>query len=242
MHMNETTGQVSAEAGRYGDVIAALQGRAAFYDLLASVYFKPLTAEQVENFAHADFSAYGDVNEEFASGINDIRRYLAKRNTGTRQELAVDYTSSFGSVSSWKGRYAAPYESVHTSEEGLMFQDSYHEVYQFFKQQNVERGENFDYPHDHLSFLCTFEGILSQRIIDALREDDLTEALYQVALAGEFLQQHILSWYDTLADLALKLIKTRFYRGIISISKGFFLFDEQLLADIADELEAVQQG
>lgn len=238
--MTNMTDQDQQEIGRFDEIIAALEGRAAFYDLLASVYFKPLTAEQVENFANTDFSAYEDVNEDFASGINDIRRYLRKRNTGTRQELAVDYTKSFGSVASWKGRYAAPYESVHTSEEGLMFQDSYHEVYHFFKQQRVQRGEGYDYPHDHLSFLCTFEGILSERAIDALREGDVDEALYQIATAGEFLEQHILSWYDTLADLALKLISTRFYRGIISISKGFFSFDEQLLADIADELETVR--
>ena len=28
------------------DMIAALKGRAAFYDLLAAIYFRPLTAEQ----------------------------------------------------------------------------------------------------------------------------------------------------------------------------------------------------
>ena len=167
--MSETLEQTMPEPEQFGEIIAALQGRAAFYDLLASVYFQPLTAEQVENFANTDFSAYEDVNEEFASGINDIRRYLRKRNTGTRQELAVDYTASFGSVSSWKGRYAAPYESVHTSGEGLMYEESYHEVYHLYKQQHVERSEGYDYPHDHLSFMCTFEGILSQRAIDALR-------------------------------------------------------------------------
>jgi len=240
--MNGNDDMNYSEAGRFDDIIAALQGRAAFYDLLASVYFKPLTAEQVENFAHTDFSMYEDVNEEFASGINDIRRYLRKRNTGTRQELAVDYTASFGSVASWQGRYAAPYESVHTSEEGLMFQDSYHEVFHLYKQQRVERGEGYDYPHDHLSFMCTFEGILSERAIEALQRGDVTEALYQISVAGEFLEQHILSWYDTLADLALKIIKTRFYRGIVSISKGFFLFDEQLLSDISEELEAIREA
>ena len=240
--MNGNTELNNPEAGRFDDIISALEGRAAFYDLLASVYFKPLTAEQVENFANTDLSMYEDVNDEFASGINDIRRYLRKRNTGTRQELAVDFTASFGSVSSWKGRYAAPYESVHTSEEGLMFQDSYHEVFHLYKQQHVERGEGYDYPHDHLSFMCTFEGILSARAIEALRAGDVDEALYQVSVAGEFLEQHILSWYDTLADLALKIIKTRFYRGIVSISKGFFLFDQQLLGDIADELEASREG
>jgi hypothetical protein len=40
-----------------------------------------------------------------------------------------------------------------------------------------------------------------------------------------------------LADLAVNLLHTRFYRGILKISKGFFLFDQQLLADIAEVLE-----
>lgn len=38
------------------DMIAALKGRAAFYDLLAAIYFRPLTAEQIDNIAEMDWS------------------------------------------------------------------------------------------------------------------------------------------------------------------------------------------
>ena len=86
-----------------------------------------------------DWSEYADVNELFADGVNDITRYLRKRNSGTRQALAVDFTSAFAGTSSWKGRYAVPYESVHTSEEGLMFQDAYHEVFQLYKANTWPR-------------------------------------------------------------------------------------------------------
>lgn len=236
--MSEEIKQAEAETNApYGEIIDALRGRNAFYDMFANVYFKPLTAEQVENFANTDFSAYEDINEQFADGVNDIRRYLAKRNSGTRQELAVDYTGAFGSTSSWKGRYAAPYESVHTSEEGLMYQGAYHEVFQLYKQHHVVRAEGYDYPHDHLSFMCEFQVILAERAIEAMEAGNPEEALKQIKASQGFLEDHILSWFDDLADLAVNLLHTRFYRGILKISKGFFLFDQQLLADIAEVLE-----
>ena len=83
------------------DMIAALKGRAAFYDLLAAIYFRPLTAEQIDNIAEMDWSEYADVDELFADGVNDITRYLRKRNSGTRQALAVEFTSAFAGTSSW---------------------------------------------------------------------------------------------------------------------------------------------
>ena len=204
------------------DMIAALKGRAAFYDLLAAIYFRPLTAEQIDNIAEMDWSEYADVNELFADGVNDITRYLRKRNSGTRQALAVDFTSAFAGTSSWKGRYAVPYESVHTSEEGLMFQDAYHEVFQLYKANHVAKAEGYDFPHDHLSFMCEFLVVLSDRIIAALEAGDDAEALRQVR---------------TFQDLALLLLETRFYRGVLKISKGFFLEDAELLDAIAVELE-----
>ncbi|WP_165045044.1 MULTISPECIES: TorD/DmsD family molecular chaperone [unclassified Adlercreutzia] len=218
-------------------MIEALEGRAAFYDLLASIYFRPLTQEQIENIAAMDLSVYADVNEQFADGLNDITRYLRKRNTGTRQELAVDFTTSFGGAASWKGMYATPYESCFTSEEGFMFQESYHEVYQLFKQNGVGRAEGYDYPDDHLSFMFEFLVIMSNRTVTALREGDRATALENVKISQDFLQAHVLSWFDLLVERATLLQKTRFYRGILKISKGFFLFDADVLDELRAELE-----
>ena len=220
------------------DMIAALKGRAAFYDLLAAIYFRPLTAEQIDNIAEMDWSEYADVNELFADGVNDITRYLRKRNSGTRQALAVDFTSAFAGTSSWKGRYAVPYESVHTSEEGLMFQDAYHEVFQLYKANHVAKAEGYDFPHDHLSFMCEFLVVLSDRIIAALEAGDDAEALaLRFARPARSSPTISSSWLDTFQDLAPLLLETRFYRGVLKISKGFFLEDAELLDAIAVELE-----
>lgn len=59
----------------------------------------------------------------------------------------------------------------------------------------------------------------------------------QVRTSRAFLADHILSWFDAFQDLALLLLETRFYRGVLKISKGFFLEDAELLDAIAVELE-----
>lgn len=241
------TEQIAVDEDQQGDevqlvsedqqMLDALEGRAAFYDLLASLYFKPLTIEQIDQIDAMDLSAYADVNEQFAEGLNDMRRYLNKRNTGTRQELAVDFTGAFAGTSSWKGKYAVPYESVFTSEEGLMYQESYHEVYRLFKKNRVARAEGFDYPDDHLSFMCEFQSIVSARIADALRAQDWQAALDQIQLSEDFLNDHILSWFGDFEELALHLLETRFYRGVLKVTRGFFLFDLEVLNDLREEIQ-----
>ena len=119
--------------------------------------------------AAMDLSAYADVSALFAEGLDDMARYLRRRNTGTRQELAVDFTAAFAGTSSGKGAMPSPYESVFTSAEGLMYQDAYHEVYQTYRLNRVQRGPGYDFPDDHLSFMCEFLAVLSTRAAGALR-------------------------------------------------------------------------
>lgn len=215
-------------------IVVALGGRRSFYDLLAALYFRPLTAEQIDRFAEFDWSRYAEVNERFAAGANDVQRYLRKRNTGTRQELAVDFTGSFGGTSTWEGRYAVPYESVFTSEDGLMCQESYHEVHALFKESGVVRAEGYDYPDDHLSFMFEYLGVLSGRMENGVRCGAWEEVLNWAETSARFVDDHVLSWFDDFEDVALRLVRTRFYRGFIGITEGFLRFDRELLDDVAD--------
>ena len=133
-------------------LVSALEGRAAFYDVVAALYYKPLAQEQIDRIAEGGLAAFAGAGELMAEGLHDMERALSKRHSGTRQELAVDFTGAFAGTSSWKGRYAAPYESVFTSEEGLLFQDSYHEVYRLYRQNSVRKSPGYDFPDDHLVY------------------------------------------------------------------------------------------
>lgn len=218
-------------------IATALAGRAAFYDAVAALYYKPLTQEQVDRIAQGGLAAFAGTNELVAEGLHDMERALSKRHSGTRQELAVDFTGAFAGTSSWKGRYATPYESVFTSEEGLLFQESYHEVHRLYRDNGVRKSEGYDFPDDHLSFICEFQAVLARRAIEALEAGDAASALGQVRCSQAVLRDHVLSWFDGFEELALHLVKTRFYRGVLKMSRGFFLFDADVLDDMAEELE-----
>ena len=117
------------------EISAALEARASFYETLASLYFMPLKQSDVDNMAAADFSAYAELNEDFADGVNDITRYLRKRNAGTRDELAVDFTGAFAGVKVFEGKTALPYKSVYTNADGLLYPEGYRDVFHAFKSE-----------------------------------------------------------------------------------------------------------
>ncbi len=216
------------------EIAAALDARAAFYETLASLYFMPLKQEDVDNMAAADFSAYADLNEDFADGLNDITRYLRKRNTGTRDELAVDFTGAFAGVKVYEGKTAVPYKSVFTNADGLLYQEGYRDVFQAFKSECVKKREGLDWPDDHISFMCEFMALLSRRTEKALAAGDYAQALHELQVSRSFLDDNILSWFDRFAERALLLLKTRFYKGVLKISKGFFALDRETLDDLVD--------
>ena len=50
-----------------------------------------------------------------------------------RQELAVDFAGSILAAGSYEERRATPYESVFTSETGLLMQEARDDVYRFVR-------------------------------------------------------------------------------------------------------------
>lgn len=230
----------AAEGAVPEDVAAALEARASFYETLAALYFMPLKQEDVDRMAAADFSAYAELNADFADGVNDITRYLRKRNTGTRDEMAVDFTGAFAGVKAYEGKVAVPYKSVFTNADGLLYQEGYEDVYRAFKAECVRKREGLDYPDDHISFMCEFMALLSRRTLEALCAGDDERALHELQTSRRFLDDNILSWFDAFMDRALLIVKTRFYKGVLKISRGFFALDHETLDDLIDVVGGAQ--
>ncbi|MBR3258625.1 MAG: molecular chaperone TorD family protein [Eggerthellaceae bacterium] len=227
-------------APKLPQVSQALRGFAAFADMTAALLFRPISETQIQGLADLDWAAIGEINDEMGLAANDISRYLAKRSKGSRQELAIDYTQSLGGLASYEGRYAVPCASVYTSEDGLLYQETYHEVYTLFREFGVTRSEGFDYPDDHLSLLFSFLGIMATRGAEALEQGDGKTARHYLGVCPDVAQKYILSWYEDFAELAQKLITTRFYRGVIHLARGLAQYSEELFADCLAELDALE--
>ena len=225
-----------AEGDALSTMPAVLEGRAAFYEMLASLFYGPLSEEQIDAMARQDFSAYRGLNEDFDSGINDMARYLRKRNTGTRQELACDFTSSIGGTKSYAGKFAVPYESVFTSEEGLLCRDAFHEVLGTYRRACLRKKDGLNIPEDHISFQFQFLAILSRRAAAHLGNADVAGSVDDLAKSRSFLDEHVLNWFDDFRDRALLIVGTRFYRGVFALARGYLMFDRGLLDDCIEVL------
>lgn len=216
-------------------LIEVLNGRREFYLALAGFFFKPLTQEQIDTMAKTDYTQIAVGEPMLEEGFNDITRYLKKRNTGTRQMLAVDYTSSFGGAATYQGYTAVPFASVYLSKEGLMSQEPRAEVFRVYRSQML-RVTKTSTSDDHLSVMLEFLAVMSDRCAEALQENRLEDARSYLVESRSFIKDHILSWYDVFAERALLLIQARFYRGVLKITKGYLLLDLQTIDDLLEEM------
>jgi TorA maturation chaperone TorD len=218
-----------------------LRDRSAFYRTLGSLYYQPLSQEQIDALAESDLLSFAGGDSSLVSGFDDMRRYLRKRNTGTRQDLAVDFTSAFVGAQQYEGRCAVPYESVFRSESGLLMQEPRNEVYRTYKRAAVRLKEGIDLPEDHLAFEFEFLAIMSERTGEALGDGDAGKAVELLTEQRRFIEDHILSWFDDLTELALKILATRFYRGVLKVTKGYLTVDLEVIADLIAEIESVAE-
>lgn len=217
------------------EVIEVVNARAGMYETLATLYFDRLTEEQIQHMARSDYAELrASENPLIASGFNDIWRYLRKRNTATRQELNIDFSSCFLGTHAYKGFVAQPYESLFLDQSGSLNAAPRREVFKIYKSECVSLQKGYDYPDDHLSFECEFMMILCQRTVAALEADDLQEATRLLNVQLSFLEQHINRWFRRLHDLSLKFIKTRFYRGVLNVTQGFFDEDPNTIRELIE--------
>lgn len=213
----------------FGELMAM---RAGVYRMLGSVYFTELTAEQIEEFSQYDFEAFAGLDEELAAGAKEVQRALRHVNSSTREELAVDYAHTFLAAGAGKNDVrAVPYESVYTSESGLLMGAARQSVYKTMLKEGVLPDSMLRTPDDHLSFECEFMATLADRAAQAQAEGDAEEAKRLLEVQQEFRINHLENWIGMLYDAIDSHCRTRFYRGIGLMTKAFVRFDKELLAE-----------
>ena len=138
------------------DMAREAETRASFYRTLASLYFKELDQAGIDALSNEDLTATGVDDELMEEGYADMAAYLKHRDGGTRQELATDFAGAILAAGSYDDRRATPYESVFTSESGLLMQEARDDVYRRFCEARVAVDEGLRTPEDHLSFEFEF--------------------------------------------------------------------------------------
>lgn len=213
-------------------------GRAAYYRMLAELFFRELTQEQVDHLAGMDFAGMSGDDALIAEGYEDMRRYLRHANSGTRQALACDYAHTFLAAGNYETFAATPFESVFTSELGLMMQEARDDVYKMYCAEHIQPSADLHVPEDHVSFEFEFLATVIERTNAALLASDLARACDLAQTAADFHREHQLNWIDDLCDAVLDVAETRFYRGVSKVTRGFVHMETEV---IADELDVLQE-
>lgn len=213
-------------------------GRAAYYRMLAELFFRELTQQQVDHLAGMDFAGMAGDNALIAEGYEDMHRYLRHANSGTRQALACDYAHTFLAAGNYETFAATPFESVFTSELGLMMQEARDGVYKMYCEQHIQPQADLHVPEDHVSFEFEFLATVIERTNVALLASDFDRARDLAQTVSDFHAQHQLNWVDDLCDAVLDVAEARFYRGVSKVTRGFVHMETDV---IADELDVLQE-
>lgn len=220
---------------------ASARARASIYRMLASLYRKELDAQEIAGLAEALRDGIPAVdNPVMAQGYRDIAAYLNGDTAAMRLDLAVDFACAILAAGSYDERRATPYESVFTSESGLLMQEARDDVYRLMCEAHLGVREELREPEDHLGFECEFMAKLADRQADALERRDLEEAAATLRVQTQMHANHLLNWIDDYCDCLEKVAKTVFYRGVAKLTRGFVHDERDFIADSAAAVEELR--
>lgn len=220
------------------ECIEVLDERAEFYRFLASLYYREVSDDLIDRLSTLTL-AEGEERSLFCQGYRQMKAYLVRRGPDPRTDLAVDYARIFLSAGTFEGQAAVPYESIYTSEDGLIMQEARDDVRRIYLEHGVNVDEDLNMPEDHLSFELEFMALMSVRSSDFLmrgRRFDLKSALETQI---RFIEDHLENWLPTLQDRIEDCAKLRFYPAVAKITRGYVQEDKALVHDMIGELRTL---
>ena len=185
------------------------------YSLLDRDWLQSLYTDEV--FAEAPF-AIGQ--PEVAEGLALLRHWgglPGAVNESSIQDLNVDSTRLFYGP----GRVLAPlWESVHFTEERLVFQESTLDVRRWYQRFGLEPENLHKEPDDHIALEMAFIAHLASLGVQALEigDQDGCEELLQAQ--REFASLHLLRWAPLWCQQVIENAQTDFYRGIAMVTRA----------------------
>lgn len=221
-------------------LVEELRGRSRIYRLLYRLYYWPFSQDELDAIDIDELEELSHCEDAplMAAGFNDMYRHLRRRHTGTREELNADFTRSFMGGATYKGLACQPYASLFISDKGQIMGEPRNRARATYKRHRVKLADGVDLPEDHLSFECEFMAVLGERAADALEAGRSREAAELLDEQQAFLSQQMLTWTDRFFNLSAELVRSRFYRGVVRMTKGFL---DSEAATIRQQVEAVEE-
>ena len=133
---------------------------------------------------------------------------------------------------------AAPWESVYTTKERALFQESTLDVRGWFRRFGYVAGGYPNYPDDHISLMMDFLARTSQMADEQLALGEVKACAAILGDQAEFERVHMLNWlYNYAKDMQLSA-SNFFYPQLAVAIAEFIAYDQQVIEEIVEACAA----
>lgn len=200
-----------------------MEERAAVYEFLSIAFGEEVPLAFLASLRDGAPALDGELGAFVASLADADDAALAS----LRTDLAAEYARIFLGMSRSP---VAPYESVYTSETGLLMQEARDEVLAHYRREGFAVDEAVNLPEDHIAFEFGFMAGLARKTVAALDAGNDDEAQRLLDVQAAFVADHLTPWVPALADDVAARAKTGFYRGLASLARDFVAAEADVLA------------
>lgn len=131
---------------------------------------------------------------------------------------------------------AAPWESVYTTKERALFQESTLAVRNWYKKYHYLPAGYPRIPDDHISLMMHFLELTTGKAITLLEEERLEECKNMLEGQKIFEKNHLLNWVGTYAEEMQRSAMKEFYPRFVHAAAEFLKYDHQIIDELQQYL------
>lgn len=195
--------------------IAAARGQV--YELLATVFRRPLDARRLERLRAPEM-----LSAISATGVDPGEDFINGDGEALQDRLAIDYTQLFNDPV----ERIAPYECIQRGDGDDLMGAAADEVRRFMAKVGFAVPPESGELPDHISVELAFMGELARREAEALDAKDHQTAEFAASLQRQFLAAHLGRWAEPFARKVSGRAATPFYAAVAGLL-GSFIADER---------------
>lgn len=215
------------------NLVGFCENRGRVYALLSRCYEKEMDAAFAAELVGA--ARVESDNPALAEGFAALQADVAEHGEEDLEMLAVAFNRVFFGMGPRSAQKAFPYESVYTSDGGLMMQDAYSKVLRLYRAAGFAKDPGFTEPEDHLAVELAFMVRLCERAVEALRAGDESAAEAALSDQRSFLHDHLLNWVPALARDMRGSAEGGFYAHLATFTEAYLSADAEALAEVVED-------
>lgn len=212
-------------------IIELMESRANVYRMLSRCYGHEVDAGFAQELSE-EF-AFESSDDGLSQSLDALRSGVESLDDEELEMLAVDFDRVFFGMGPLTARHAFPYESVYTSDRGILMQEAYAQVVRTYREQHLAKDSSFSEPEDHLAVELSFMATLADRTAAFLREGHEEAAEETLTRQLSFAEEHLLNWIDRFC-IDLAAAAPGFYGALADFTIGFVRADAAAIAEMLD--------